>query len=52
MLKVLRRWATDHRDGNSEIRRFLELAENLSGQPLHNFFRRWLYSRGKPAPLG
>jgi aminopeptidase N len=52
MLEVLRRWATDHREGSSEIRRFLELAENLSGQPLHTFFQRWLYSRGKPAPLG
>ena len=52
MLTVLRRWAIQHRDGNADIGQFIELAEDVSGRDLGRFFQRWLYSRGKPAPLG
>lgn len=48
MLKILRRWATEHRHGNAEISQFVELAEQVSERGLGPFFQRWLYEPGKP----
>ncbi len=48
MLKVLRRWATEHRYGTAHIEEFTTLAEEVSGHRLDRLFHRWLYQRGKP----
>ncbi|MFN8164108.1 MAG: M1 family metallopeptidase [Solirubrobacterales bacterium] len=48
MLKVLRRWATEHRYGSAGIREFIALAEQVSGGDLGHLFHRWLYKPGKP----
>ncbi|MGE0066614.1 MAG: M1 family metallopeptidase, partial [Solirubrobacterales bacterium] len=48
MLKVLRRWATEHRYGSAHIKQFTALAEEVSGANLGPLFQRWLYQRGKP----
>jgi aminopeptidase N len=52
MLKTLRRWATEHRYGNADVKQFTALAEEVSGQPLGGFFHRWLFAAGKPAGYG
>jgi len=48
MLRVLRRWTTEHRHDSANIDEFIALAEGVSGQNLDPLFRRWLYQRGKP----
>jgi aminopeptidase N len=48
MLRILRRWATQHRYGIADVGQFQALAEEVSGQPLGALFQRWLYERGKP----
>ncbi len=48
MLRLLRRWAAEHRYGNATTEEFVALAEEVSGRDLGAFFRRWLYRRGKP----
>jgi aminopeptidase N len=48
LLRVLRRWATEHRHGSANINQFIALAEQVSGRNLERLFNRWLYQRGKP----
>ena len=48
LLRVLRRWAIEHRHGSASIKQFVALAERVSGRELDTLFRRWLYQRGKP----
>jgi aminopeptidase N len=48
MLRLLRRWAVEHRHGSATVREFVDLAEEMSGRELDPFFQRWLYQRGKP----
>jgi hypothetical protein len=48
MLRLLRRWVTEHRYGNGTTAEFTLLAERVSLQDLERFFGRWLYRRGKP----
>lgn len=48
MLRLLRRWTTEHRHGNATIGEFTDLAEQISGRGLDSLFQRWLYRRGKP----
>lgn len=48
MLRLLHEWAVTHRYGSADIGEFTALAEEISGQDLGAFFRRWLYKRGKP----
>jgi aminopeptidase N len=50
-LRVLRRWASQHRYGTADIEQFQALAEEVSGKRLDGLFQRWLYERGKPAGL-
>ncbi|MBK5221003.1 MAG: M1 family metallopeptidase [Thermoleophilia bacterium] len=52
MLKILRRWATEHRYASANIKQFVALAEEVSGDELGPLFQRWLYQRGKPLPRG
>ncbi|MDH2414118.1 M1 family metallopeptidase [Nocardioides sp. CER19] len=44
---LLRRWASEHRDGNGTTPQFIALAERLSGQQLDGLFDTWL-SAGFP----
>jgi aminopeptidase N len=48
MLRVLRRWAIEHRHGSANIKQFIALAEQVSGRNLDGLFHRWLSQRGKP----
>jgi aminopeptidase N len=48
MLRLLRRWVTEHRHGSANIKEFIALAEQVAGENLNPLFRRWLYQRGKP----
>jgi aminopeptidase N len=48
LLRVLRRWTTEHRHGNARIGEFFALAEQVSGRRLDSLFQRWLYRGGKP----
>jgi aminopeptidase N len=48
MLKILRRWATEHRYGSADINQFIALADQVSGRHLDPLLQRWLYKRGKP----
>ncbi len=45
---VLRSWTAQHRHGNATTEEFIALAESVSGQDLSDFFRRWLFARGRP----
>jgi aminopeptidase N len=46
--QVLRDWATQHRYGNVTTAQFIDLAEQLSGMDLGQFFDVWLYQPAKP----
>jgi aminopeptidase N len=48
LLRVLRRWTSEHRHGSATIDQFTDLAEEVGGRELDNLFQRWLYQRGKP----
>ncbi len=52
--RLLRSWQATRRHGNGTIRQFISLAEDTSSRQLDDFFKRWLYSPGKPpgGPLG
>ncbi|MFB7597768.1 M1 family metallopeptidase [Streptomyces sp. NPDC056160] len=47
--RILRAWASDHRDGHGTTAQFTALAERLSGKDLDTLFRTWLDTPGKPA---
>nr|WP_296065529.1 M1 family metallopeptidase [uncultured Actinoplanes sp.] len=46
--QLLKRWTSDHRDGNATTEDLKALAEQLSGKDLDQFFTAWLYSPAKP----
>ncbi|MDN0199003.1 M1 family metallopeptidase [Streptomyces sp. S.PNR 29] len=46
--RILRAWATEHRDGHGTTPQFVRLAERRSGKDLDALFRTWLYAPGKP----
>jgi aminopeptidase N len=45
---LLRRWADQNRYGNVTTAQFIELAQQLSGMNLAQFFDVWLYQPAKP----
>jgi aminopeptidase N len=45
---VLRRWVSQHRDGNGDTANFIALAKNVSGQNLDALFHAWLDAPSKP----
>ncbi|MEU2787294.1 M1 family metallopeptidase, partial [Streptomyces sp. NPDC007110] len=47
-LRILRAWATSHRDGHGTTAQFVKLAEATSGKRLGGLFQTWLFSQGKP----
>lgn len=49
----IRALLTTYRDGNYDTQDFIDLAEQVSGQDLTQFFHQWIYSPGVPnARLG
>nr|WP_019852706.1 M1 family metallopeptidase [Actinopolyspora mortivallis] len=51
MLRTVRAWYEQNRDGNATVEEFVALTERISGQQLDGFFDEWLFSAGKP-PVG
>ena len=49
--RLLKRWTAKYAGGNVTTRKFVDLAEALSGKDLDAFFRAWLYSSTKPSGL-
>ena len=49
MLRVLRRWASEHRHASANIEQFIAHAEEVTGENLGPLFQRWLYKRGSPS---
>ena len=48
---LLRAWVHQHRYGNATTAQFTRLAQDISGVPLHHFFRVWLWHKAKPKRL-
>ena len=46
--KILQTWTAEHKYGNGTTAEFTALAEQISGLDLHDFFKVWIYSPGKP----
>ncbi|WP_428933886.1 M1 family metallopeptidase [Streptomyces sp. ACT015] len=47
-LRVLRAWATGHRQRHGTTAQFVRLAERESGRRLGPLFQAWLHAQGKP----
>jgi len=47
--QLLKRWTTEHQNGNATTDELIALAEELSGRQLDDFFRSWLFTTGRPA---
>jgi aminopeptidase N len=47
-LRILRRWADEHRYGNVTTEEFIAHSESVSGRQLDALFDRWLFQPGKP----
>ena len=50
--EILQTWAADHKDGNVSTPEFIDLAEEISGQDLGDFFQTWLFTPSKPVVDG
>lgn len=46
--RILRAWATGHRDGHGTTAQLVRLAERESGKDLDALFHTWVYEQGKP----
>lgn len=47
-LRILRAWASEHRDGHGTTEQFTRLAEKESGKKVGPVLHTWLYTKGKP----
>ncbi|MCY1137896.1 M1 family metallopeptidase [Actinoplanes sp. Pm04-4] len=47
--QLLKRWTTEHKDGNASTDDLIALAEQVSGKQLDDLFQSWLFTTGKPA---
>jgi aminopeptidase N len=47
--RLLKTWVSDNAGGNVTTKRFIALAEKVSGRRLDGFFNAWLYSKTKPS---
>ena len=45
---IIRRWARSRAGGNGTTKQFIDVAEDVSGRRLDDFFETWLYTAGKP----
>jgi aminopeptidase N len=46
--ELIRTWVAQHQHGNVTTQQFTALAQQVSGQDLTQFFKTWLYTKGKP----
>jgi hypothetical protein len=46
--RLLKTWVSANAGGNVTTKRFIALAEKVSGRQLDGFFNAWLYSKSKP----
>jgi hypothetical protein len=46
--QLLQNWFTTYHNGNIITSEFQDMAEQISGQDLDQFFRQWIYSNGIP----
>ena len=46
--RLLRGWPAEHRHGNASVADFRAYAERVSGRPLEELFRAWLYTSARP----
>lgn len=47
--RILRTWASDHRDGHGTTAQFIRLSERQSGKDLDQLFHTWIGTKGKPS---
>lgn len=47
--QLLQDWVSTYHNGNVITAEFQAMAEQISGQDLHQFFQQWIYSRGLPS---
>ncbi|WP_086730142.1 M1 family metallopeptidase [Streptomyces carpinensis] len=47
--RILRAWASGHRDGHGTTAQFTALAKRISGRDLDGLFHTWLFTKGKPS---
>ncbi|WP_026316527.1 M1 family metallopeptidase [Actinokineospora enzanensis] len=47
--RILREWTSSKKGKTGLISEFVALSEKVSGKPLQELFRTWLYTAGKPA---
>jgi aminopeptidase N len=46
--RIVRRWLSTRAGGTGTTQEFVHLAERVSGEDLHTFFRAWLFTGAKP----
>jgi aminopeptidase N len=46
--RIMRRWATGHRDRPATTEDFIHVAEQVSGRQLDPLFHAWLFTSGRP----
>lgn len=47
--QLLKRWTSEHKDGNASTDDLIAMAEEVSGKQLDALFQSWLFTTGKPA---
>ncbi|MBL7256982.1 M1 family metallopeptidase [Paractinoplanes lichenicola] len=47
--QLLKRWTSEHKDGNANTDDLIAMAEEISGKQLDDLFKSWLFSEEKPA---
>lgn len=47
--RILRTWATEHRNGHGTTAQFIRLSERQSGKELDKLFHTWIGTKGKPS---
>ena len=46
--RLLKQWVSENAGATVTTKRFIALAERVSGQQLDGFFNTWLFKRSKP----
>ncbi|MFI0351528.1 M1 family metallopeptidase [Actinomadura sp. 9N407] len=46
--EILKTWTKEHKHGSATTQQFIDTSERVSGQQLDDFFKAWVYERGRP----
>jgi aminopeptidase N len=46
--EILKTWTREHKHGSATTQQFVDTSERVSGQQLDDFFKEWVYERGRP----